>query len=216
MIADVLFIVYILLLILSLSIGLYRLRTLDAALKIIIALLAVTLVSETTAHFMAIYYKNNMRVYHVFNPIELFLMALYFNNTIEAFKKKNTGIYIGLSGILLSITNTLFFQPFDTLNSYFLLFEGFCVITMSLLSYHHIFDDHNSDIVRNPHFWISSIFLFSSGMTYTHWAMYAIISVRLVEYSSIIINALLTLSILMYTGIGLVFLFVPKKQIAHE
>ena len=205
------FTIYIILLILSLSSGLLRYKQIDKASMVIVFLLAVTLISETTSIYIGWKYRNNMPVFHIFSPIELFIVSIYFNRSIEYFKKFNIGIYVGVVGILLSILNTIFIQQIKTLNSYFLLYEGFCIIFMALYSYRTMFEDLEMNVVRNPHFWFSSIFLFISGVTYSNWALYSFIGKRMVELIPSISTLITLVSAIAYTSIGLVFLLLPQK-----
>lgn len=206
------FIIYLIIITLSLSIGLIKYNQIDSASKVIVVLLAITLISEAIAKYAAIKYQNNMPVYHFFNPIELFTISIYFNRNIEYFKKHSIGIYIGLFGILMSVLNSLFFQPINTLISYFLLFEGFCIIFMSLFSYRSMFEDIEMNVVRNPHFWFSSIFLFVSGITYSNWALYSYIGVLMIKIMPFLNILLFIVGVISYASFGLVFLLLPQKQ----
>lgn len=206
------FIIYIALLALSLFYGIHKYKQIDLASKTIVILLAITLLSESVAIYMGKMYHNNMPVYHFFNPVQLFVISLYFNRSIEYFKRYNIGIYIGFFGILMSALNSLFFQPINTLISYFLLFEGFCIIFMSLFSYRSMFEDVEMNVVRNPHFWFSSIFLFLSGVTYFNWALYSFIGIKMIEIMPFLNTLILVVNMIAYASIGLVFLLLPQKQ----
>lgn len=206
------FIIYLFLLTLSFITSVYHYKSSDGASRIISLLLGLTVLSETISYFFAKKYHNNMPVYHFFNPVELFMVALYFNMSIDSFRKRNIGIYIGLTGIILSTLNTIFLQPLFSLNSYFLLFEGFCIISMALFSYREMFEDEQMIIIQNPHFWFSSIFLFVSGVTYTNWALYSIVGMKMANILPPLNTIILIINMVVYTSFGLVFLFVPSKK----
>lgn len=210
------FVLYLSLMTLSLLIGLLRYKHCDTASGIIILLLAVTLISELTSYYFAVTYSNNMPVYHVFNPTELLIISFYFNFSIKAFRRKNIGIYIGLIGVVLGIINTVFFQPIKSLNSYFLLFEGFTVIFMSLFSYREMFEDIHVNAARNPHFWFSSIFLFISGVTYSNWALYGFVGAEMTEIVPSINFIILTVSTIAYACFGIVFFLIPKMNNSEQ
>jgi hypothetical protein len=207
-----LFHIYLILLALSFSISMIKFKKVDRASKLICLLLGMTLLSEAIGYIVAKYYRNNMPVYHFFNPIELFIVSLYFNASIKTFQKRNIGIYIGIMGVVVSAINTLFFQPLHTLNSYFLLFEGFCIICMSLFSFRAMFDDEQMDPVQNPHFWFSAILLLISGITYTNWALFPILGAKMVSILPPLTFILILISIVNYTAFGLVFLLLPQKK----
>ncbi len=208
---NIQFVIYLTAITLSLFIGLLRHKQIDYPSKVLVLLLAVTLISETTSIYVGWKYNNNMPVFHIFSPIELFIISIYFNRSIDYFSKHNIGIYIGLTGLFLSTLNTVFIQDIKTLNSYFLLFEGFCIIFMSLFSYRQMFEDIEMNVMHNPHFWYSSIFLFISGTTYSSWALYSFIGVRMIEIMPFL-NTLITLiSTTAYVSMGILFLLLPQK-----
>lgn len=207
---------YLALLTLSLLIGLRKYKILDTPSRIIVILLLVTLISESLSYVLAVKYSNNMPLYHFFNPIELSIIAIYYNYSIKTFRKRNIGYIIAIIGTTGSILNSIFLQPIDTLNSYFLLFEGLLIIFMSLYSYIEIFRDIDLYAITNPHFWFSSIFIFISGITYANWALYSFIAAEMVEVMPHINAIILLVSTIAYAGFGVVFIFIHKMYRSEQ
>ena len=113
---------------------------------------------------------NKCPVYHLYNPIEIFLVTLYFFKTA---KIKTHKYYIAIAAIIwpaIAILNCLYFQPIDAVNSYFILLECFVIIFMGLFTLYKIFvDDTITNIIAYPHFWIWVSLLIYSTATFFFW-----------------------------------------------
>jgi hypothetical protein len=207
------YIVYLAIIFFALVCGLFRYGRMQPASRILIILLGYTLISEYLADFLAKKFHNNMPVYHVYAPVQFFTISLYFNDSIEEFKRKNIGWYIGITGVIVSLLNSLFLQPFNTFNSYFLLFSGFVIISMSLFAFYKILENDDVGVLNNPHFWFNFILLFFWSTTYIFWSLFKILGERFPQIMSTYVNIILfSVSALTYLGFGLVFLFYPKKK----
>lgn len=178
----------------------------------IVFLLVSTLVSEYIADVLAIKYGNNMVVYHVYAPLHLFLVSLYFNQSIPSFGERHIGWYIGIVGCLVGLANSAFLQPVAVLNSYFLLFAGFVIISMCLYAFYKILENDDIGTLNNPNFWFSFILLFFWSVTYLNWSVYQLLSKVVVEYMALVGFALPVISAITYFGFGLVFLLYPKTK----
>jgi hypothetical protein len=190
----------------------YRFPQLDNAAKFIGLFLLSTLLSEGTSFYMAWKYHNNMPVYHVAAPVHFLLICLYFNSWLDVLRKKNIGLYLGIMGIPLAIANTLWLQPLNTFNSYFLLFEGACIISMALLAFYRLLDNERVRIMRYPHFWFSYIFLFFWSLTYVNWAMYKLLGEKVRHAMPFIGTLLWFVNVATYACLGAVIFLYPAKN----
>lgn len=210
--SNILYNIYLGIILCSIIIGIVRIKILHKSAKLVIILLALSLLSEYFADVFARKQQNNMVVYHFYAPMYLFIVSMYFNESIEYFKKNGIGVIIGITGIITAVLNSSFLQPITTLNSYFLLFMGSVIISMSLYAFYVILENDNIDALTNPHFWISFILLFFWSTTYINWSIYKIIGTKVFQIMPFIGTALLSISALTYLGFGLVFLFYPKSK----
>lgn len=208
--------IYISIIIIAITTSLLRYRKLDRASKTLSVLLIVTLLSETVAYYMAKYYRNNFPVYHFFAPVQLFIVGLYFNYSVEKFRKKNIGLYIGIAGIALAVLNSLYFQPLHTLNSYFLMYEGFCTVFMCLYAFNQMFLDDEYNMLSLPHFWFTFILLAFWSITYVNWGVHEVMRINMIDIMSITAQVLWIVNVLTYSGIAFVFLFYRKNIIQRE
>jgi hypothetical protein len=196
--------------------GLLRLKRQGKAEKMLIILLILTLSSEIMAYIWAVKFRNNFPVYHIFAPIQLFFVSMYFHYSVDSLSKSKIAIYIGLSGGILAAVNTIFFQPITTLNSYFLLFEGLCTIFLSLYAFNKMFINDNLNILSIPHFWFTLILLTFWSITYISWGVYEFMRAKQMNALYIMGAVLWAINIITYLGIGFVFFFISKRSIQRE
>jgi len=197
----------------ALGIGLYNFRKFDRASKIIWFLLLTETLNESLAQYMAAKYHNNIAVYNIYSLIEFSIVCWYFNNVIDYFSKYNIGFYIGLIGVIFGIIDMTLLQPIDVLNSFFLFFEGFCIIGMCLFAFFRLLLKHEElRIFRYHHFWFISIFLFFWCITYLSWGLYNILGTNFSQYIPLITVLIWIVNIITYGGIGSIFLLYPKLQ----
>lgn len=153
--------IYLALLAFTFLFSLYRNKTCEQELKIISILLGLTLLSESIAHWAAVHLHNNNFVYHIFAPLQLFIIALFYQQALPPFGRYKLGWVIGSTGIIIAVLNAIFFQPLKVLNTYFLLFEGLLVIAIALYSFLALLKDKTErPFFRVPLFWVSTALLF--------------------------------------------------------
>lgn len=183
---------------------------------IVLSLLLIsTFISELIAILLINKYKNNLIIYHIFSPIQFLLISIYFNDVIKSFKEKNTGIYIGISGIAISVINTLFIQHINVLNSYYILFEGIIIIAMILHFFYSIIQQDQQVLFRNKHVWIGMSLLLFWSITYSYWALSGGITEYAYEYMPVIARILRYVNIITYSSLSIIFLL-NKKYILHN
>jgi hypothetical protein len=171
-------------------------------------LLLGTWISETISFYAARRWHNSLPVSHVYSPLEFLLLSLYFNYSIEYFRKRNLGLIIGLAGIPVSVLNTLLFQPLLTINSNFLLFEGTVVIIYCLILFGSLLkEDHMP--YRHVSFWMAMFNLILWSSTFTGWGMYEFLREDdiIMRYFDPILT---TANFVFYLGIGATLAFYKK------
>src|SRR4051812_14478048 len=104
--------VYFLLLILCFGVSLAQLQYLSKADRYISALLFLTIASESVSWYFETAYHNDMVVFHVSCPIELFLICCYFGESVPVLKSKKIGPLLGVIGIVAAIGNSIFLQSY--------------------------------------------------------------------------------------------------------
>lgn len=190
--------------------SIFRWRMLKHSERIISVLLMCTVLSEIFAYYFMTRYSNNMYVYHVFSPLEFVFISVYYNQTVSFLKRNYIGILIAFLGCVAALVNALHFQPIDTFPSLFLLFEGFIIIILSLLSFFDILYKEDYKLVRNPQFWITFNFLIFWSFTFLIWGTYISFSTDFRAKLPMIFNMLSFINLIEYLIFLLIFLFYPK------
>lgn len=75
--------------------SIYMYKRLDNASRILCILICCALVNEGAAYYMAVKYHNNLTLYTIFSLIEFFFLGIYFNYTIDIFKKRKLVFLLG-------------------------------------------------------------------------------------------------------------------------
>ena len=202
---------WIILFIASLS-GAVRYRILDTASKWVVWYIVLTCVSEGLAIYFSIALHNNLFVYHIYAPLQLVMLTGYFDRAFFRVRTRNTGIVIAAAGMLLSAYNSLFLQsPRTTLNTYFMVFEAFVIITMALYGFYELLrKDMPLDIFSNPYFWYNSILLVFWSFTFFYWLVGLSIRISMHESGAWLGNFIWVINVITYLSFSIVFLFYPK------
>jgi hypothetical protein len=197
--------------------SLCRYKRLDIASKVICVLVCCALLNESAAYYVAIKYHNNLPVYAIYCFIEFGLLCLYFNFLIDVFTKKKIGIYIGVAGIIFGVVNVTFVQNLNSINSYFLFFEGLSVIALSLFAFFRLLLKHDSlNLYRYHHFWFISILIFFWSITFLTWGLYDYINLELQHEAWKINVGLMIAGTITYGCFGFVFILYPKIPRTNE
>lgn len=211
---QILLTIYLLLLAGVSIIGLVRYKIIDTPAKIILVNIALTTLSETIAHYLSLSVSNNLMVYHLFSPIQFLLLCIYYNSIVGFFKKYNTGIVIGIIGIILSVLNSSFLQnPVTSFNINFLVLESILIIGMTLCYFYDFLNTtHTTKRFATSDFWIACLLLVFWSFTFFTWVAGIALSLVISDYMFWIRYMMYVINIITYSGFGLVFLFYKKLQ----
>ena len=211
--ADFLYKVYMAVLIFSIIMGIYRYGRMDNGGSVVFWLLIITTISEicSTISYRLHFGKNP--VYHIDCVIESILITTFF---LVNGNSKNKRHYIIVTIVLwpiLGILNCLFFQPIKKLDTNVILLENCWTISMALYAlYKILLDDSITSVMRSPAFWFTVLFLILSSGTFFFWA-YLVVSDRKGVYLNATQEIQAMVNILVYAGMGAVFLLYPKNQV---
>ena len=210
------FLIYYCLLLVAACAGAVRFRRLSFPDKIIALVTIMALVNEILSLVAEKVFHNNLPLYHIFCPIELLLISLYFDRSIHFFSHNRIAFAIGITAVPLSILNTIFVQKIRTINSYFLLLEGLIIIMFCLISLHQILMEEEHLPYRFAQFWISSSLLIFWGTTYTGWGIYALLAPNDPVVRFMFGNLLVGINYLLYFIIAAVFFYYKKLAPSGE
>lgn len=184
--------------------------------KIVLTLIVLSLITERIATICIQQIRNSNVVYGAFSPIEVLLICIYYNYSIDVFKRNNISMYIGLSAFVFGFINYFWIQSPFQMNNFFLLLESIIIITLSLYSFYRmLLADESLILTNNPHFWFSSIFLFFWTATFFIWGLYDYMTIKLSVGRELIHSILTVVNVVTYVGFGLVYIFYKKMSSAN-
>ncbi len=195
----------------------YRYKILDNASKVMAILICCGFLNELAAYYLSKVYHNNLALFAIYCFLEFGLTCFYFNKVIDVFIEKNIGFYIMTIGIVFGILNLIFLQHIDSINFYFLFFEGLTIIGMSLFAFFRfLLKQENLDLYKYPHFWFISILIFFWSITFLFWGLYDYVNQQFKAIATPFNFILPAAGIITYIAHGVVFLLYPKMKTTNE
>lgn len=208
--------IYLFVLLFGTIIGVLRFKHFDTAAKVMCLLIGLTFIAEILAFWSAWKYRTNLVIYSTFNIVDFFLTAVYFNYRIKSFTRQHIGFLIGIFGVAIGVGNMVFLQAVNSLNSYFLFFEGITIISMAFYSFAGLISERDSlEYKLDPHFWIAIALVFYWSITFLIWGLYDYYVWANPSYSSILNILILAVNIISYLIFGIIFLLFPKAETEH-
>lgn len=204
---------YFAILITAIIVGMCKYLILDNSTRIMFFYIFIATAAEITAYYCAKEYKNNLPVYHILSPIQLAVLSFYYSSIISTIKKR-VALIISIGGVIIAIFNAVFVQnPFKQLNTYFLVLESIVIIVMTLYFFYYYLNlDYDSSRKLLTHFIISCLLLLFWSFTFLYWLAGLSIRIGLSDNGVWMKFMIMGISIITYTGFGLVFLFYRKLQ----
>ena len=159
--------------VLPFCIALSRYRHLDKALKVLCINFGITLLGESVAVYTALIFHNNMPVYALLGIADIVMTCIYFNYSIDCFRKNHVGYVLAGISVMAGILNFVFLQPLNSTNNNFTYWQGILVILLCIFSMIQYL--RNSE--RNPyqssiHFWISALLMIFWILSFLYWGLY--------------------------------------------
>lgn len=195
----------------------FRYKEVDKASRFICIMIWIGFLAEIVARYASKKYHNNMPVYTINRFIEFALVSLYFNYSIDTFRKHHIGYIIAAAGIAIGVANSIWYQPITTLNTLYIFLECIGIVCMSLFSFYRLLLTHTTLRLHNRvHFWIPCIFLFNWCGTLSSWGLYDYFRSGHYDKTPILNISLVFVGILTYLAFGIIFLLYPKMKSTHE
>lgn len=207
-------ILYLLVLASACAAATYRIKQRSPALRIFSVFLVLTLVAETVAVCFDLRFHNNMPVYHVYAPLMLIVLALYFFQIAGALRKHGVGWLILMISVIAIIANTVYLQPVKQWNSNAILLCGLCIIGMCLFYFRKLFLEAGTrSPFTNIHFWLAFILMFFWSSTFFLWTLLQVFLIKeMYNTLDCLYLVIWLMNMIAYTAITITFLyFKPLK-----
>lgn len=193
----------------------FKFKAADKATRFICILIWNGFITEIIAWQFARAFHNNLSVYTISCFVELSLVSLYYNYSIDVFRRWRIGVYIGILGLLSGVLNTVILQPLDSFNSNFLFLEGLLILLMSLFALFRILivDDYNLQLQGNLHFWIPCVFVLYQCGTLLSWNAYQYFVAKTTYEAALLHICILFINIVAYLAfVFLLYHFLKMRK----
>ena len=183
--------------ILPLSIGIYKYRHLNTSQKGLLYLLIATALTEIISNLLWYRSVNNFPVFHLYTIVQFLLITIIYKEELYPLFSKKFFIIISTCFLITGIGNALFVQSIYTFNSNTITLSGLLIIFFTLAYFYKLLKEIKySTLERNPMFWLNVGFLiyFSSNLllfflnnnlmpnsipAYVVWSAHAIVNIML-------------------------------------
>lgn len=213
----IIFSVYYIILLLATIAGVTRYRRLDPALRIIVILLILTVLSESVSYALVELEEYGIRysMFHIYSMIQLLLISLFFIYAIKPYHYRKLIVLAFVSCPLIGILNIIFFQPIDKLNNFMLMFESFAINSMALyFIYYTIKNTGTRNIFKDIHVRIALLLLVMWSSTFFFWAFISVLFIGDWQYADTASHFFMIINILIYGCLGI--LIYTTSKIKYE
>lgn len=146
------------------SIGTYGYRRLKLEMKLLLALMVITIIVEGFSLYLALNGRNTNWIHHIYLPIEYGLIGLIFSRWQKTTFDRDGILFSIPLFIVVNIISVIAFHNPDQLNA--LTTSLSCILYAAISSYtlYRLQQDDSGSLYRDCRFWVSSaLLLYSAG-----------------------------------------------------
>lgn len=146
------------------SIGAYGYRRLKFEMKLLLALMVITIAVEGFTFYLAIDGRNTNWVHHIYLPIEYSLIGFIFSRWQKMTFDKNVILFSIPLFVIACVMSVIVFDNLDQLNVFTTSLS--CILYAAISSYtlYHLLKDDSGSLSTDYRFWVSSaLLLYSAG-----------------------------------------------------
>lgn len=199
-------------------IAIVQFKKLPGAMKIICLLVFGGALTELTARYFTIRFRNNHIVYSVNYLLELILMFLYYYECIPALRKYRVKAPALFLFVAIALFNAFVIEEGIALKLNFAMFSSIIIIGLSFWSLHNIIIRNNDRrLVYNLNFWTASIWMVYSFLSFSFFGCYNImLNMRNPMVGNILQIVHTSEVILYYLALDIIFILGPMLQRNYE
>lgn len=154
-------------------ISLFKLKSLNASLRLLSVYLISTSIKEGVCTYLASYHQNNIPIYNIVGIFDnvVLLLIFYYSGVNQKYKKVILGFIVILS--IFSIINISSIQGINNLNTYSRLVRAIFIVIITLSYFYELLKGaDNQNLIKLPLFWVSTGLLFFSTGTFFLYSLY--------------------------------------------
>lgn len=153
---------------LTLALGIVFFKKADTATRILVILIAVSIITDAIAKYLGIRKMNNLFLFHIYTPIEGVLYLIFFKLVLKKYNRSYTWVIPAIF-LMICLIDSLNSVPKSAFNDFSKSAESIILIMCSIVFYYRIYNSEPEVFIeRNHHFWfVSGTFIYFSGALYT-------------------------------------------------
>lgn len=146
------------------SIGTYGYRELKFEMKLLLALMVITVAVEGFTFYLAIDGRNTNWVYHIYLPVEYGLIGLIFSRWQKMTFNKNVILFSIPLFVIACVMSVIVFRNLDQLNVFTTSLSCILYAIISAYTLYQLQKDDSGSLYKDYRFWVSSaLLLYSAG-----------------------------------------------------
>jgi len=156
----------------ALLIGLLNMKRLTTPFKLLTLLIFVTLFTELVADYMAVHYRNNIIVYHIYTPIHAILLGAIYLSLLH---RKTNRAFVWIATIIsvsFAIANSLFIQGLKATPYYDLIVISIFYVCFAFISNFEMIRSKHLKLFNNAVFWLNSGTLLFFSINFILWSLW--------------------------------------------
>ena len=158
------YMVYMASVIMPASIGAYGYRHLKFEMKLLLALMVITIAVESFTYYLAIGQRNTNWVHHIYLPVEYGLIGLIFSRWQKTTFNKNVILFSIPLFVIACVISVIVFRNLDQLNVFTTSLSCILYAVISSYTLYQLQKDDSGSLYRDYRFWVSSaLLLYSAG-----------------------------------------------------
>jgi hypothetical protein len=180
------------------SIGAYGYRQLRFEMKLLLALMVITIAVEGFTLYLAFDQRNTNWVHHIYLPVEYGLIGLIFSRWQKTTFDKNVILFSIPLFVIVCVLSVIVFRNLDQLNVFTTSLSCILYAVISSYTLYHLQKDDSGSLYKDYRFWVSSALLLYSAGSLSFFAFtkifpniwYAHLAVNMVVYITFAIGFL--------------------------
>lgn len=180
------FFVYLLLLLSVVIFGYRKFNLLSKEFKILVIYVTYVLISEITSKYFSYYQGNNMVLFHILVPIQLFFYSIFYPLALKKWSIPIT--IVSFTFIICSILNTIYVQSINGFPTNNIILSSLLAIPLSLLQFRELALSRQITLLhKNPLFWFNLGNITFNTLTFFSFGYFNLFDKNIPEWLFIII-----------------------------
>ncbi len=182
------YMVYLASVIVPTSIGAYGYRQLKSEMKLLLALMVITIAVEGFSLYLALNQRNTNWIHQIYLPVEYGLIGLIFSRWQKTTFNKNVILFSIPVFIIVSIVSVIAFHNPDQLNVFTTSLS--CILYAAISSYtlYQLQKDDSGSLYKDYRFWVSSALLLYSAGALSFFAFGTLFPSPIIWYAYGVVN----------------------------